>query len=1083
MDCSYLTVSRARYKSLICLLSFHCRAIAAGAALATAAQLSACGGGADDQVANEIASQPDVALAQALRNAGKDTTPPAVPVPSAPPASPTGSQVLNHIVVRASSVPVQGTGALIQLRYRGVVIADGEVNASSLTDWHFRVEGSFGGDILDLVFTNAGLPNTPYTRRLAIDAVFVNGTRFAPTAPGVTFDLGHGLAAFDGIDVKSGSGLLAETGALRLPMPAANQIGIATVSPEPATATPGPYADFWFGADSNPGTRSRPYRTLAALRGRTLLAGEHIHLRCGNMWRESLVLGVGELADGTEIRRFGDDCATAGNPVISGADQFNGGWARSGQIWSRALPAGTPRISRLFVGHTVMRPAQWPNASEPQALVEGAVAGQPSRFRVTPAAAAALSGRNLAGATALVRTTAWKIENFTVAAGGLQGQEVALNSAPGYAVKGGDAYAFRDQAWMLDAPGEFFHDTVAQRLFLIPTAGDAALDLNASSIEGSVRDVAIEWRGRKQIGVIDIAVRMARQDGIRITDSPQARLLRVESRENGSAGIRLMQWTVLAASSPGPSVRQSLLAGNGEYGVDATFVRKADISANRVIDTGLGTHIGNSFAGISTGPGGQVADNVIDGTAYAGIMFSSLDGSSVARNEITRYCVRLSDCGGVYTWTGESGVSTQQSSLIEANRIHGATAASTGSGGEGRGIVVGIYLDEFTQGANVRGNFLQGMPMGILLHNASRNTVESNRIWLAQRVGLWVNMTRTDADWSTANRLQNNEILPMVVASGTWPALPSLSISHPIWFMHDLSGQAALAVGRNEFANNRVIQINGTLREHALIAGPSPQGERHVHAAAWREVNPQEPLPERPITFTSYFLDLGPEKLTGGQFQSGLQPWLRHYNWQLSNSVNQVSHVQAQAGCNGPCIRMTVAERSESIYSPSFNLTPGVPHLYQWTALATQSNATVGESYISTAQSPWSKVEDTRGFVTLHSRDLQVGEARRYEAFFVPTTAANARVNMQLDALGVAVHLDDISVREIRGWWLGGPPEWVATVVAPRDTARTVSSCTQFGWPAGCALLDAAGATVSLPLTVPAGGAQLLFWADSPYRR
>lgn len=1040
--------------------------------LSAASLLAACGGSADDTA--EAAASGEQARTLAARSTRGGVAP--------PPA--TGSQTLNRIIVRASSVPVQGTGAVIQLRYRGLVIADGEVSSSGLTDLQFHVPGSFGGDVLDLVFTNAGLPNTPTTRRLAIEAVYVNGTRLSPTAANVVFDLGHGLAAFDGIDVKPGSSLLAETGALRMPLPAASQLGAPlAVAPELLTNVPGPYVDFWHGADTHPGTRARPYRTLAALRGRTLLAGEHIHLRCGNLWRESLVLGVGELTDGTEIRRFGDDCATAGNPVVSGADTFNGSWTRSGQVWSRALPAGTPRISRLFVGHTVMRAAQWPNASEPQALVDSAVGGQPNRFRVSAAAAAALAGHSIAGATALVRTTAWKIERFTVAASGLQGQEVALTTTPGYTVKTGDAYAFTGLAWMLDAPGEFFHDTAAQRLYLIPAAADAGLDLNQASVEGSVRDVAIDLRGRKQLGITDVAVRMARQDGIRMTDTPEARLLNVESRENGAAGIKLMQWSALAAASPGPSVRNSLLAGNGEHGIDASFVRKADIAANRVIDTGLGTHIGNALAGIAAGPGAQVADNIVDGTAYAGIMFSSQQGSRVMRNEITRYCVRLSDCGGLYTWTGEAGVSAQQSATVEGNRIHAATAASIGSGAQGRDLVIGIYLDEFTQGTTVRHNFMQGMPMGILLHNASRNTVESNRIWLAGRAGLWVSMTRSDADASTQNLLQNNEILPMVLASGQWPELPRLSVSHPIWFMHNLSGPAALGPGRNEFANNRVIQINGALREHARVAGPVPQGERFVDAAAWRELNPRETLPERPLTFSSYVLDLGPEKLVGGHFQTGLAPWSRHWNWQLPNSVNEVAHVLAQPGCNGPCVRMTVAERSESIYSPGFSLAAGVPHLLQWTAVATQAAAMVGEPYLSTTQSPWSKINDARGFVTLGSREVKAGEVQRYEAFFMPTTSASARVNMQLDTLGVPVHFDEVSVREIRGWWLGGPPQWVAAVVAPRDRERSVASCTEFGWPAGCTLVDAAGAPVGLPVTVPAGGSRLLFWADSPYRR
>jgi hypothetical protein len=1045
--------------------------------LAAVVTLTGCGGGegSSDSPVQTGSVLEEEERAQILVSKSKGITTPAAP-------SPTGTTPFNDIVVRASSVPVQGTGAVIQLRYRGVVIADGEVTSTTLSDLRFKLPGNFGGDIFDLVFTNASFPNGTPARRLTVEGVYINGTRFSPTAVGVVYDLGHGLEAFDGVGVKAGANLLTETGALRFPLPAANQIGAASLGPADGfSPAPGPYVDIWFGADTNPGTRARPYRTLAALVGRTLLAGENIHLHCGNMWRETLALGVSELTDGTEIRRYGDDCAITGNPVVSGADLFNGGWSRNGAVWSRAVPAGTPQITRLFVGYTAMRPAQWPNADAPMAVLDGPVAGQPQRMRIGAAAATALSGRPLAGATALVRTTAWTIETHQIAPQGLQGQELALASTPGHAVKAGDAYVLRDLAWMLDAPGEFFHDTAAQRLYLIPAATDAALDMNSVAIEGSVRDVAIDLRGRSGIRLTQISARLARQVGIQLTNTPQARLLAVEARENGAAGIRLMQWYPLPTGSTGPSVENSLVAGNGEHGIDAKFARKSSIVGNRVLDTGLGTHVGTSLAGISAGPGSTIDGNVVDGSAYAGIMFSSLQGSLVARNEVSRYCLRLSDCGGLYTWSGEAGISPEQSSTRKNNHVRATRIARMGSGAGGHDVVAGIYLDEFTQGATVRGNFLQGMPTGVLLHNAARTTVENNTIWLASQSALWVTMSRTDADWSSGNLLQNNEIVPMVVAKGTWPSLPSFTISHPVWFTNLRSGQAALGAGRNEFANNRVVQVNGNLTQHAFIVGPS--GQRHVDAVAWRELNPRETLPERPITFSTYFLDLGPEKVAGGQFDGGLAPWGSYWNWQAPAGGYEAQPVWSQPGCTGPCMRLKVAERGESIFSPPFTLTPGVPHLYRWTAVATQAPVVMGESYISRTQSPWSAINDGRGFVTLDSREIKPGAAKNFEAFFMPTAADSVRVNIQPETVGVPVHVDAVSVREIRGWWLSGPAQWMATIVAPRGASRTVSSCSEFGWPSSCALLSQGGTPVTLPLTVPPGSQQMVFWADSPYRK
>ena len=69
------------------------------------------------------------------------------------------------------------------------------------------------------------------------------------------------------------------------------------------------------------------------------------------------------------------------------------------------------------------------------------------------------------------------------------------------------------------------------------------------------------------------------------------------------------------------------------------------------------------------------------------------------------------------------------------------------------------------------------------------------------------------------------------------------------------------------------------------------------------------------------------------------------------------------------------------------------------------------------------------------------------------------------------------------GWGFSGPREWAATVMAPRNAPKTVATCAELGWPAGCSLTNLDGAPLSLPLTVPAGRQAMVLWADSPSRR
>ena len=86
-------------------------------------------------------------------------------------------------------------------------------------------------------------------------------------------------------------------------------------------AAPGFYVDARLGDDGGPGSIDRPWRTLARAGAVSLQAGQGLYLRCGQVWRERLVLGPNQLTDGSILAGYGDDCSRQ-RAVISGADDF-----------------------------------------------------------------------------------------------------------------------------------------------------------------------------------------------------------------------------------------------------------------------------------------------------------------------------------------------------------------------------------------------------------------------------------------------------------------------------------------------------------------------------------------------------------------------------------------------------------------------------------------------------------------------------------------------------------------------------------------------------------------------------------------
>ena len=1022
--------------------------------------LLGCGGGtgSDDPAAS--AAAPD-GRAQAMASKS--------PVPNS-------TLLLTTIAVRAKTTLANDVGALIKLRYNGKIIASAELRSTETTDLLFRVNTVIDAGTLDVVFTNATYANGTVARELTVSGVIVNGTPFAWYSPGVVYDTGHYAEAWDGLNVLPATDLMTMTGALRFPMAGAEGLGPAqAMDASLASPTPGLYVDAWGGSDTYTGTRDRPYRTLARVAMEPMMPGESINFRCGSVWRETLVLTNSNLSDGTRLQPYGD-CATNPRPVITGGQSFNGGWSVNGSMWVRDVPAGTPKISRLLMGFTALRTAQWPNVGAPPASAAG---GSANALVVAAADAATLAGRDLGDASLMVRTHTWHVEERRLVATGISGQSLPITVPATYLLQAGVTYVLRDKAWMLDAPGEFFHDTQANKLYVIPPSADAGRDPNSLVMEGAVRGLALDMRDRRHLVIQGLALRMTRGDGLRMTNTPDALISDIEATDHAGAGVRLAQWNSMPDGARGPTLQNSFVSGNGEFGVDARYTPFARIANNRVMDIGMADYTGNVDSGVASGPGGVVENNSFDNIGFSAIRFSALQGGNVADNEIRNYCQRLSDCGAIYTWTGTPNHPQAGGVVVQRNRIHPAQAVTTGSVPWGHDGLFGIYIDDYSNGVTVRDNFVHGTQVSVFVHNAGYVTVQNNRLWMPERVAVAVDMDATNFDFAIGINVQGNEIVPYTSTSGAFPNLPTFHSVHAFSMVNFVNGEAALADGRVAFRNNRVVQLHGENAEHARLQSLS--GSRTVTAAQWRALNPQEPAIEQPIGFASYWTALGPELLSGGGFDTGLGGWGVNYNWQLPGFA--VTPVGGQPGCNGPCIRLTTAAAGDMLFSPDVALRSGKVYLYRQTAVSSGPPAELGWPYISRTAWPWDEMQNVRGFQGRSSREIKAGATLKWEALFAAKADANARVNLMLGNQQVPVYLDSVSVREVTMWLASGPSEWVAPVVAARDAARNVNGCGDIGLPADCSVADLNGAAVAFPFVVAANQQRLLLWANSPYRK
>lgn len=133
--------------------------------------------------------------------------------------------------------------------------------------------------------------------------------------------------------------------------------------------------------------------------------------------------------------------------------------------------------------------------------------------------------------------------------------------------------------------------------------------------------------------------------------------------------------------------------------------------------------------------------NQISDAAYLGIRV--FRDARVTDNIIERACLRLSDCGGIYTFARDR---QRLNTLIDRNRVTDLAGRAA----------YGIYLDDFANGVVVQNNHIENNGGGIELHNGFDNHIVANRFINNRHEQILFNETAPFASISN-NRVYGNQ--------------------------------------------------------------------------------------------------------------------------------------------------------------------------------------------------------------------------------------------------------------------------------------------------------------------------------------
>lgn len=784
----------------------------------------------------------------------------------------------------------------------------------------------------------------------------------------------------------------------------------------------------------------------------TFQNGDAILLKCGSVWRETLQVSAGASRPNLLIGAYGNCSDTnrpviKGSAVVDKST----GWQRYGvgfnhtYVKTLTLPSsvvtandvnGTtgetyprtcddlvspPPVARLFLDGQPLTQARFPNKEdsatgsefvplENDKDAQGNTLPNRTSFRMRLEEMNRLglkkaSPPSLVGAIVHIRTEPWEIETRYVQAFDAATGVVTLDKQTNHNIKDGSGYILEGKAWLLGKAGQWAYD--GGKLYWWPPANKAPKDvvglLEASHIEAGI--LANKIDGLK---IERIRFEQHRRTGIDLRGASWKNTSTNQWVRNLVKNVSVTDVEFIHPQGCGMSslladkvtVQDSKVIGAGKYGLNLNPTTNATIRRNLVMDTGLNNRAGGAASGITLRSFtkdfpledqtsvGLVEENQVIRTANTGIFFSNDVGTTVNRNTVIRPCVRLTDCGGIYTFTNyikeqNDPVDIKDAQLlpdgatVSNNLVVGAKSNLDGSfkpAGQqalaGQDQAVGIYLDELSARTKVIGNTVANTEVGIYLHLARFNTISNNTVVNVSHASFMAaqgaNVNGYGDNTINGNQVLNNRFFSHRGVDATllgqtkydYDAKPvyaqlwqSTQVS-PQTFFTTANGPANVSSGNTTYTTSnvqsktwRTDSANLLVARHGGVWGVRQNKAMTVieqlSLTAWQQKSGATTESETsPLAFKQFLLAQSqPANLIeNGNFDEGTSWW--YQNNPLSNPAVKLTWVTtAPCSLAAPCARSEAVRGDDFLRSRVFPVTANELYLLSYTLKAGANGA------------------------------------------------------------------------------------------------------------------------------------------------
>ncbi len=438
------------------------------------------------------------------------------------------------------------------------------------------------------------------------------------------------------------------------------------------------YVDATGGLDTNDGrSPATAWKSVSKINATRLVAGESVGFRRGETWRETLVIpSSGTASAWIRFSAYGN----GEKPEIR-PSQIVTGWARSsGNIWSAS--ANFP-VRQVYVDGAFVTAAHHPNNA--YTITEGPSGGSTTMLIDNELL---IQGADIAGANVVLRTREWEIEEREAVSFSSTTHALIWSPATTYNMRPDWGYYLEGKPWMLDQPGEWFHDAGAGQLYLrLQDDGDPNAHTIEASRIGRGRDTptaefecGIRASGRSYFSVSDLSIRHAGEMGVRLLDPVAFRLSYLDVRQSGGGiqpdprgrdGVGIfVQDQDVDRSGQIRVIENSVVRDHTRGGIQLMWANDVQVLGNEIVNVGTLGRPRNPMSAISiySVDRARIEGNRLDNSGGRGVSYHG-SYNVIKNNLVDRTCMVTQDCAAFYIWNGMRGPSSDPG--WTANRVEG----------------------------------------------------------------------------------------------------------------------------------------------------------------------------------------------------------------------------------------------------------------------------------------------------------------------------------------------------------------------------------------------------------------------------